>query len=209
VMYGDWSWLGRFYNYMRYSPARVMLSNYSYRGVPSAPHGGSGSGGILPDYPGQAHRILYTKPDRHVAPGEPVFKTQKLLAGRAIASDCWARSAWHQNSRNPAGQTPGEGYYAHRDGYNVLYGDGHSAWYGDPTQTIAWWALRNRTGGIVNSSSPEGDLRFNLQSNHLTDAAVIYSGVPHNFIAQGPIMIWHNFDVSVGIDVGVDDGVVY
>ena len=32
----------------------------------------------------------------------------------------------------------GKGWYAHREGYNVLYGDWSARWYGDPRQELLW-----------------------------------------------------------------------
>jgi hypothetical protein len=33
---------------------------------------------------------------------------------------------------------PGDGWYAHRTGYNILYGDYHAQWFGDPQQEFVW-----------------------------------------------------------------------
>ena len=142
-------------------------------------------------------------------PGEPVFKTQKHLGGRAVATDCWGRSAWHQSSLNPHGQTPGEGFYGHRDGYNVLYGDSHAGWYGDPNEQIVWWPIKNYLGNVVDDSLANRDLRFHVVGNHLADAAITYNGVPHNIVCQGPGYVWHLFDMAAGIDVDVDEGAVW
>lgn len=31
------------------------------------------------------------------------------------------------------------GWYAHRAGYNVLYGNWSAKWHGDPQKRIMWW----------------------------------------------------------------------
>jgi prepilin-type processing-associated H-X9-DG protein len=36
---------------------------------------------------------------------------------------------------------PGDGIFAHRQGYNVLYGDGSARWQGDPQGTLIWMTL--------------------------------------------------------------------
>ena len=36
---------------------------------------------------------------------------------------------------------PGDGFYGHDDGYNVLFGDGHVGWYADPQQELIWMPL--------------------------------------------------------------------
>ena len=129
VMYGDWSWLWPVANShlndgqaeYRHSLGRAIFSHYNYRGVPAA--------NCLYNSPwGQSMRVHHIKPDRYVQAGEPIFKTQKQLAGRAIVSDTWGRTCVQQTYEP---DSPGEGFWGHRDGYNVLYGDWHAKWYGD------------------------------------------------------------------------------
>ncbi len=74
--------------------------------------------------------IGWTRPTVMTRWGCPPFKTSKNLGGRAVMSDGF----FHLNN-----SSAGLGIYHHRDGYNVLYGDGSSAWYGDSTQQIAWF----------------------------------------------------------------------
>ena len=203
VMTGDWSWLGRAQNYMRFSPARVMFSHYVYRGLPTNVYGGNGSVTPYPDPVGQSFRIHGVKPDRMVWPGEPVFKTQKQLAGRALVSDAWCRSAYNELPAIGTGIEPGEGFYAHKEGYNVLYGDWHAKWSGDPQGQLLWWPMHTFTGVAA------GDYVYysilNTACNTLTDAEIIHSGATHNLVAKGAHHIWHLFDVNEGIDVGVDE----
>ena len=206
IMYGDWSWLPLFLNYSRYGTNRVVFSHYYYRCVPSCYVAGSGSYNPYPYVPGQVNRVLYTKPDRMVWPGEPIFKTQKQLASRAIASDCWGRHMYHQDPVYE-GIEPGEGYYGHREGYNVLYGDWHASWFGDPNEQITWWPLKSIWGSVILDAAKRR--MEHIVGNQLSDAAVEYSGTPHNHIAQGPTYVWHLFDVQAGVDVGVDADVVW
>jgi prepilin-type processing-associated H-X9-DG protein len=80
----------------------------------------------------------------------PERKTTKMLGSLSIAAD---RFDTHMNKGLPllylsgnwsdtglAGypprSMPGMGWYGHKVGYNVLFGDGHVAWNGDPQQ---WW----------------------------------------------------------------------
>jgi hypothetical protein len=37
--------------------------------------------------------------------------------------------------------------YAHRDGYNVLHGDGSAKWHGDPQQSIVWYDVYYPSAG--------------------------------------------------------------
>ena len=214
IMYGEWNWLGRYLNYWRYGNNRVLLSHYFYRGVPSAVFGGTGSHNPLPAPAGQYVRVLYTKPDRMVFPGEPIFKTQKLLGGRAIASDCWGRSAMHLGypGRIPVIE-PGEGFYGHRDGYNILYGDWHAKWYGDPQERLTWWKFLGYTGGVVSPPAGNYDMRYHLFANHLIDCYFWYQHPTspgwRNMCGKQGTYVWHLFDVDAGIDVGVDESVAW
>lgn len=78
----------------------------------------------------------------------PERKTTKVLGDRSVVADRFGKKpssdpSWPSNiDWNTCAAAdhfyPGDGAYAHRDGYNVLYGDGHSAWYGDPEGQIIW-----------------------------------------------------------------------
>ena len=212
VMFGDWSWLAPFGQDssdafgdvdQRFGLNRVLFSHYFYRCVPACQS--------QYHYPwGQDVRVLYTKPDRWVFPGEPVFKTQKQLGGRAIASDCWGRSNWHNagtgQEASCVGIEPGEGYWGHRAGYNVLYGDWHAKWWGDPNESLMWWDTHYYTG-----TTPVSWM-YNIFSNILSDVhpttPITTGGITYeNSVMQGSIYVWHLLDVAGGVDAGVEDGV--
>jgi len=89
--------------------------------------------------------VAWTRPAVPTRVGCPPFKTSKFMAGRAVASDNIFRDLV---STTVQWGTPGFGSFAHRDGYNVLYGDGSSAWYGDPQQRIQWWLLGNEDDNV-------------------------------------------------------------
>jgi len=217
VMYGDWSWLRPFGACFSTYPRgvtsyanlnRVIFSHYFYRGVPTVMAGDAGyawwrSGNSSLLIVGNAERVLFVKPARYVYPGEPIFKTQKQLGGRAIASDCWGRTSWHEGG-SPTIE-PGEGYYGHQDGYNVLYGDGHAKWYGDPTQRLQWWLVYRPYSSLVYYKP-----YWSIAANQLSDLDVAPADnqghpSPPYYRCHGPVEIWHQFDVAAGIDVGVDE----
>jgi len=118
----------------------VIQSDYSYRNVPcliveTRSNVGSEHVGRLQ---------LTTKPRVPAYPGCAPFLTQKLLGGRAIVSDTFSqrKHLWDLTTgADLRDDVPEMGYgaYAHRDGYNVLYGDWSAKWYGDPQQRIMWW----------------------------------------------------------------------
>jgi prepilin-type processing-associated H-X9-DG protein len=52
---------------------------------------------------------------------------------------------------------PGDGAYGHRDGYNVLYGDGSVRWHGDPQQRLIWMPMPMN---LTNVSIPPGNNNY-------------------------------------------------
>ncbi|HRU07344.1 MAG TPA: DUF1559 domain-containing protein, partial [Candidatus Brocadiia bacterium] len=111
-----------------YSYSTHVLAQYVYRGLPE------------PDeYTNKPSRnVAYTKPVVKSNTGCPPFKTLNVQANRAIAADSFCQLCQNgfADINRPYGAA--DGIFAHRDGYNVLYGDGHAAWYGDPTQRLIW-----------------------------------------------------------------------
>ncbi len=160
IAYGNWSSIGTWNGSDASNfPGYVAQCDYAYRNVPMAACTPTIAGpyyiSSLEDYANRTGWITnkpmrfnlgWTKPAVQSAVGCPTFKTQKLLAGRALVSDTFT---W--NFLNPSGppangtvtaargaSNPGYGRYAHRDGYNVLYGDWSASWYGDPQQRIMY-----------------------------------------------------------------------
>lgn len=77
-----------------------------------------------------SYEMAWTSPVVKSYAGCAAFKTQKLLGQRSIVSDEWSRTSGEVGA-TPV-PLPGRGAYAHREGYNVLYGDGSTRWFGDP-----------------------------------------------------------------------------
>ncbi len=170
---------------------------------------------------GAAERpICYTAPYRYVANEVwvPVFKTDKQLGGRALASDTFS-SGIRTNISGPSnlddyfdngpGNAPvacpaadkarseglmGFGAFAHRDGYNVLYGDGHTAWFADSEQRLVyWWSyLAGLSCGGLEFHGP-GIMSLRDKS---------FSGWGQNYDqGKGARKIFHLMEVAAGIDV--------
>ncbi|HRU06297.1 MAG TPA: hypothetical protein P5137_11055, partial [Candidatus Brocadiia bacterium] len=188
VAHGDWNWAP----HGRFDPGnfRAVQGSYNYRLTPGEVwrlHG-------YVQYDPPRGRILYTKPDRWVEDGEPWFKTQKQLGERAIMAD-----AFHKRG-NQYSYQPGLGFFGHRDGYNVLYGDGHAAWFGDPQQSYIWYELPSRSGA---------NAQFCLAGNScVSDYATTGSckGTAYTTptIRYGNVLQWHILDAASGVDKGVD-----
>jgi len=193
IMFGDWSWLGDVDcawaqpGTTSLPRTRVVLSQYAYRNVHAHV---AYAYRDLPTYPIKQTptRVLWMKPDVMLTPGDPLFKTQKQLGSRAIVSDSIGKSLGE-----PA-YVPGDGWWSHRDGYNVLYGDWSARWYGDPQQRIVFWPP---------VTSPTWPDYWGFWQNLLAD--VIYPnnwGYPGGrFQQNGAVAVWHLFDLNNGVDV--------
>ena len=128
VMYGDWSFVGEWES--RYFKGRALVCDYAYRNMPLV----TSWNNVKQD---RVH-IRKTKPRMRAEVGCPPFKTQKLLGGRAIVADAFGRNFTELNYKE-AQKNPGMGHYAHKDRYNVLYGDWSISWYGDVKEKLMYW----------------------------------------------------------------------
>ena len=192
VLHGNWNVAQRGDNTSNY---RAVECSYAYRMGPSE----------VFNYPRQdldppSARMLYTRPNRIVTDGEPMFKTQKQLTDRAAASDAFCKT---YTSEYPPQRYPGMGIFAHRDGYNVLHGDGRVGWFGDSDQRMIWWQTAG--GG--------GDAKFYYGSYlSLVDDFIVPSSVPDTYgslsyalrATRSTVLAWHMLDKNAGIDAGVD-----
>ncbi len=139
----------------------------------------------------------WTKPVVKGEVGAPPFKTTRLLGGRALVSDDFWRGAKNMHpidEPNDAAQDPGYNMYTHVDGYNVLYGDGSAAWYGDSSQRIIWWFDSSTVGGY-------GALGMTWHWIGGGSAGFPWTNsTPRIFQKFGTPAVWHLFDDARGID---------
>lgn len=147
IMHGDFMWwetvlpCGRPRVYCsKGGSERTVSSDYAYRNTPCSTGVGPNTGTWV-DRPTSEFEVLvgYTKPGVPTYSGCPAFKTQKLLGSRALVADAFGRGFSTAISIAERLNWPGSGTYAHRDGYNVLYGDWSASWYGDPQERLIWW----------------------------------------------------------------------
>lgn len=148
---------------------KAVMGQYAYRSVPSFNYENPRA---------TSWNVQYVRPYVPFSPGLPWFRTEKLLAGRCIATDSFAK-----NGRLNAPNQPlaGDGMDVHRDGYNALYGDGHVAWFGDPQQRIIWWP----------------------QTGAYWYCGLAYTGTRgsgHNDDRTQNQMVWRLFDQAAGMD---------
>ena len=84
--------------------------------------------------------------------------------------------------------------YAHRDGYNVLFGDWSAKWYGDPQSRIMWGFFQS--AGILDYSAGQD---FGLANNCITRYTTRDGTATTH--AEASVDVWHTFDVVNGVDV--------
>ncbi len=208
----------------------TICSQYSYRSVP-----------VIQDGPWCSYfedkdeglTLAFTRPAAWVHYGAPYFRTDKELAGRAVVSDTFNktsiyrqadatmwRDALNQPYPLPSSETdtlrrPGMGITAHRVGYNVLYGDGHVSYYGDPNEAIVWHAqgasgwpsfnprpqYNTQSFGVIGTDFFWGGNTmgpFNYSANY---TAGVLNNDPNSPAWRGSTAsIWHQFDNASGID---------
>ncbi len=178
-------------NYGQPAPGAWNIAcNYNYRNVGTVTYTGTQSGTLATAPASLNYTVPWTRPGVAYTPGSPAFKTQKALGARAIVSDSFSNDqiglANSDGSMGAAASKyPGKTVYAHREGYNVLYGDGSARFYGDPQQTLAWKSTTEAIPTDSNVSRRGRRVSVNLISS-------MYGGPS----------VWHVFDVAAGEDGG-------
>jgi hypothetical protein len=191
IMRGNYNWLSALGGYQSSAPCtNAVLSHYAYRDVPFD---------VCPAY-AEAYpasdsctRIDYVSPALTFTVRDwtgPLFRTQKILAGRALVADAFGknRSEWTTQ--------PGPGYFAHRDGYNVLYGDWSAKWWGDPQQRFIWWPSMNNVGYAIYGG--DTNVVTDFESGTTIAGAIADAGDSES--DNGAVIQWHSLDVAAGWD---------
>jgi len=212
VLYGNWGLVPRYNNADYYFQAKGALCDYNYRNVPL-------SGGLVKysyhqlyfNNPALGTFVLWgVKPNLKVVGESILFKTTKLAAGRAMVTDTWNKNFGMDIKLGTT--LPGNGLYAHRDGYNVLYADGSARWYGDTQGKILWWPLSAKLRAILQGSTYNHGSRMGIDRNAVIEVFLpLYTtgGLPDpdyytryiDFGNETSTSVWHLFDVAAGIDV--------
>jgi len=206
----------------RRSNTSVLYSSYAYRCVPfaSARPWCAGYEGPGKSLSGSDVRLelAFTRPAVHVRWGAPLFRTQRDLGGRAVISDTFSKGTTYDALGNPTAAATteaasmalaGYGIKAHRQSYNVLYGDGHAAHYGDPQERIAW----HGQGYVDNNgfAAPSTYHKYYMLADNFFQGTNS-NGVPftsssgasdggHGRWKNSSAKIWHDFDTAGRVDV--------
>ena len=168
---------------------KKVWSHFNYRNAATCRDGKRDSY-AKPNPAGLATTFIYTKPAIEITTGNPQFPTARALGGRALISDSFSRSA-SEKAWTAYGAVCSDGQRCHQDGYNVLYGDGHVKWYGDPQLRIIYW----RTNTVMSQGISGKGVGLAL--------SYIYPG-NSTLSKRGPFGVWHQFDRAASIDVDID-----
>ena len=162
-----------------------VRGQYNYRSTPASIYDGSWFNSVV--------TVRATRPLVTTLVQSPIFRTPKLLEGRALLCDTF------EKARNSGGMIRdyGAALWAHKEGYNVLYGDYHAAWYGDPGHRITSWPVRPLTGMWTNGLDPMPDHTMDGEGTGLW-----VTGRANAANVSGAHVVWHMFDEAAEIDVG-------
>jgi hypothetical protein len=170
-------------------PTAAVLGQYAYRNQQI----------VAPNYRyvagTQRLSIPYTNPRVYSDANCPPFKTPRLQGGRALISDSFAKGFGYRAANGTfEGLTEQAGYgaYCHVDGYNVLYGDYSSSWFGDNEQRLIYWTIPAATkvyyvDGLWSSA------QYSPWGTYVSNCARRADGLP---------LAWHVLDEARGIDIG-------
>ena len=231
MLHGDWNHT-RDRGISAAMTLNAALSNYNYRNVAMeiyrpwhikqeysmTPPQYQGADRWVPLRPGKAPLFAHA--------GAPEFKTVRQLGERAIVMDTFSKGSLRTPDNKStfsdcvaidgspiarSAEIPSMALRGHRDAFNVLYGDGHSAVYGDPQERIAW-----HTSGFSGTTRfALGDYPYGLTFNFTWGYGSYcifrtYTVALHNQptfsnakIASTALSVWHDVDLSVGVDVGL------
>jgi len=190
---GDWTWLDIWQESAFHG--RVVQCDYNYRGVPAH----------IEEYGVPWADLTYTAPVQRVYVGCPPFKTQKQLGIRALISDAFSQNLFEDDPDSPEGAQvlPGRAQHAHKNGYNVLYGDMHIGWYGDPPRKIM---LQPRPAPQRDKLDNEmAAARWQLGRNAIGRWSYNDGLVSLASSVSSSSDIWHLFDNAVGVDLPRED----
>ena len=172
------------------SEVSAVLGSYQYRNMPGYHHASFYST-YKTVWPG-------VRPSLTLYNGCPVFKTQKLLGGRALVLDTMDNT-YKSPSVPWSPALGGAARFHHREGYNILYGDSHAAWYGDPQKQVAYVYNGGHNGvRAIGGSASSFVYKFNLCCPTTNYS---YADTMGFKTAQ---QVWTVFDQAADIDIPPD-----
>jgi len=193
-LYGNWNG-----NIWSSGPVQMIFSHYAYRNVPLTLMRG------WHVYQNNTRRLTGTRPAVRVRLGQPFFRTFRELRGRALVCDTFSKGQSQDVYANrpavsgsPIEQSRlmvGYAQKGHKIGYNVLYGDGHVEFYGDPDLKITY-----HTQGYTVARLNVYTLACNYFYGNNVDP-FNRANMEHTYVQHSSVAVWHDFDVHGGIDL--------
>ena len=135
------------------------------------------------------------------------------LSGRALVSDTFSKGggidALDRNVKDLYNGTDlsnstaiaGLGLDAHRAGYHILYGDGRVAWWGDPQESLIWHLQGWNNTCYTGTSFATLKSNYTITDDHFGSSSSV--SLNYDDFPISPLAIWHEFDVSGGVDTTV------
>ena len=202
LTHGSYNWVSNFGHRYFVPVGAVALGggkalgcSYAYRGQPAPCYGVVTPG----DKVDQANRDITNTYENGAYTGSqpttvakmgnlaPPKRTVRALGDGALAADRFGVRGWDEageaqptNGGDPD-LWPGDGIYGHREGYNVLYGDGHATWMGDPQERWIW--ISNHRGRAYSAGAVYATNRHYWSYNQVSDG----------------IQAWFLFDQNAGV----------
>jgi len=197
LTHGNWQFMAQ-----THMSGYQVYSQYAYRNNPMFGKGGCYDSGYYESRENYPRRqkfapltIAFTNPRAVTTMMCPMFKTVNQQGNRALVADMF-------HKQGPL--TAGFGQDAHQEGYNLLFGDFHAMWYGDPAGRLIWWtyppgqvcAMLQTLGFCLPYSW--GEAMDHNQAGSTTPPCLLEN------LKGGDPMVWHNFDALAGEDVTVN-----
>ncbi len=230
LIYGGWGPVATRNSSREDYRQNIVMCNYAYRATPTAVY----SGWHVAQDGKDVTRLPGAKPRQNMRIGQPIFRSVREQAARALVSDAWDKGYQRDglnrdvtalgivSTDGVAGsrRMAGMGVAGHRTACHVLYGDGHTATFGDPQEGLVWHSQAFRLGtnppdyraalypayyGILaqNNQYLGGDY---YAGPRFSFTGVVYTERGVNTIFQHTAFgVWHELDEAGGVDVGVND----
>ncbi len=218
MLYGDWQRANRYRADMN-----IVLSHYSYRNAPlvlqnpwCATLEGDGFGNRV-----NYNRYLGmwgTRPRVYARHYMPLFRTVRELGSRALMADTFSKGKgldangvdWtgKVTTLEDSRQIAGMGVKAHRNAYNVLYGDMRVTTFSDPKETVVWHRHGRGTIAVAPAENEIHTFARNFWyggdspwSGAWRSVGGVYDGETSGNWAGSPQAVWRNMDIAGGTDV--------
>jgi len=216
LMYGEYKWNhGKTWHYSS-SQAAQALSSYAYRNTPLAIWA---PWHVWED--GKAPwRIPGTRPAVRPRVNQAMFRTPRDLMGRALVVDTFSKGASFDGLGRNVGSlyfgplelsrtVAGYGIKVHKDGYNVLYGDSHVRWFGDPQGKIIWHTQGHTACSVCGPNYYQ--MAISTVFSYTFNRYTCVDGCTEShwrswwygrYFWHSPYQVFHELDEAAGVDVG-------